>query len=65
MLSHAQSPPLTCHHAIGGLLVAVVTGGDRVMQARGGIAERVAEGGGGQVHVGALGWLTQGQPRRY
>jgi len=65
LLSQIPLPPLTCHHAIGGLLVAVVTGGDWVMQARGAVAKSVAEGGGGQVHVGALGGLAQGQPRRY
>lgn len=62
---HPPPPSLTCHHAIGGLLVAVVTGGDWVMQVRGAVAKCIAEGGGGQVHVGALGGLTQRQPRWY
>lgn len=61
-LTRATSP-LTSHHAIGSLLVAVVTGGDWVMEAGGGVAQCVAKGGCGQMHVGALGWLTQGQTR--
>lgn len=35
---------LTSHHAIGSLLVAVVTGGDWVMEARGRVAQCVAKG---------------------
>lgn len=48
---------LTCHHAVGGLLVAVVAGRDGVVEAR----WVAPDGGGGEVHVRALGWLTQGQ----
>lgn len=65
LLSQTPRRLLTRHHAIGGLLVAVVTGGDWVMKARGAVAKRVAKGGGGQMHVGALGALTQGQSRRH
>lgn len=49
---------LTCHHTVGGLLVAVVTGGDWVMKAGGAVPQSVAEGGRGQMHVGAFGRLT-------
>lgn len=48
---------LTGHHAVGGLLVAVVAGRDGVVEAR----SAASDGRGGEVHVGALGGLTQGQ----
>lgn len=58
-------PRLTCHHAIGSLLVAVMTWGHWVMKTWGCIPQSVPKGRRGQVHVGALGRLTQGQSRRY
>ena len=62
---HHHHHQVTCHHAVGGLLVAIVTRGYGVVQGRGSVAKSVAEGGGGEVHVGVLGGLHQGQARGY
>lgn len=45
----------TCHHAVGGLLVAIVTWGHWVVQA----GWRIAQSRCGQVHMRAFGWLDQ------
>ena len=42
-----------------------MTWGYRVVQGRGSVAKSVAEGRGGEVHVGVLGGLHQGQARGY
>ncbi len=47
----------TCHHAVGGLLVAIVTWGHWVVQA----GWRIAQSRRGQVHMRAFGWLDQWQ----
>lgn len=56
---NSEATQHTCHHAVGGLLVAIVTWRHGVVQAGWGIAQ----GRSGQMHVRALGRLDQGQAR--